>query len=199
MAVLANGCLDLRIACHVTVALILSCLLLALHLIHHFVHSMRVAPSTSASRGEPVLQPTYFTSSVYVSAARDDITTLIHGFHAKHYASPGAEPFATFKTIWLSQGWKWIHFLVFDDRARFSCLNTTMRLFLGKPSLAKSRFFTDVLLERMVKTEAPFTRVVTLLGLYTLLYTQPVAEAPPLLSISHLPIPIGANFLSLSS
>ncbi|KAJ7071183.1 hypothetical protein C8F01DRAFT_1109459, partial [Mycena amicta] len=44
--------------------------------------------------------------------------------------------------------------------------------------------------ERMVKTEAPFTRVVALFGLYTFFNTQPAASAPPLHTLSHIPIPI---------
>lgn len=97
--------------------------------------SLRAAPSTSAGRGEPTLQPSYFTSSPYVSAVRDDITTLIHGFHEQYSKQPNlaSDPFASFKAVWCSQGWTWTQFLVFDNQSRFSFLTNTLRLFLGKP------------------------------------------------------------------
>ena len=47
------------------------------------------------------------------------------------------------------------------------------------------------LLERTVKTEAPFTRVAALFGLYIFFYTQIKNAAPPLYSTSRIPIPAG--------
>ncbi|KAK7064356.1 GH16 domain-containing protein [Favolaschia claudopus] len=127
----------------------------------------------SVLRGNVVLQPSYFTSSIYVKALRDDITSLIHNFHER-YQQDNTQPFTLFKTLWDAQGWKWMHFKVFDSRTRDTFLNVTVRLFL----------------ERMVKTEAPFTRTVALFALYTFFNTQPSGSAPPLCSISHIPIPI---------
>ncbi|KAF7339780.1 GH16 domain-containing protein [Mycena venus] len=97
----------------------------------------------AVARGNVILQPSYFTSSVYVKALRDDITTLVLNFH-EQYKEDSTKPFALFKTLWNAQGWKWMHFKVFDSRTRETFLNMTVRLFL----------------ERMVKTEAPFTRTV---------------------------------------
>ncbi|KAJ7275201.1 hypothetical protein B0H12DRAFT_1086213, partial [Mycena haematopus] len=127
----------------------------------------------SLIRGNVVLQPSYFTSSVYVRALRDDITTLVHNFH-EQYKQDNTKPFALFKTLWNAQGWKWMHFKVFDSRTRETFLNVTVRLFL----------------ERMVKTEAPFTRTVALFALYTFFNTQPSGSAPALSALSHIPIPI---------
>ncbi|KAJ6604494.1 hypothetical protein DFH09DRAFT_1122883 [Mycena vulgaris] len=127
----------------------------------------------SVNRGNVVLQPTYFTSSVYVKALREDITTLVHNFH-ELYKNDNAKPFALFKGLWNTQGWKWMHFKVFDSRTRDTFLNVTVRMFL----------------ERMVKTEAPFTRTVALFALYTFFNTQPSGSAPALRSLSHIPIPI---------
>ncbi|KAJ6515469.1 hypothetical protein C8R45DRAFT_956629 [Mycena sanguinolenta] len=127
----------------------------------------------SLTRGNVILQPSYFTSSVYVGALRDDITTLVHNFH-EQYKQDNTKPFTLFKTLWNAQGWKWIHFKVFDSRTRETFLNVTVRLFL----------------ERMVKTEAPFTRTVALFALYTFFNTQPSGSAPPLRGLSHIPIPI---------
>jgi hypothetical protein len=89
-----------------------------------------VLQMASVNRGNVVLQPTYFTSSVYVKALRDDITTLVHNFH-EQYKEDNTKPFALFKTLWNAQGWKWMHFKVFDDRTRETFLNVTVRLFLG--------------------------------------------------------------------
>ncbi|KAF8078776.1 hypothetical protein FPV67DRAFT_1663466 [Lyophyllum atratum] len=131
-----------------------------------------VAPAPSGSRGEVILQPKYFTTSVFVSAVRDDITTLIHTYHEQYTNSQPSQPFSLFKSLWSSRGWKWMHFMVFDDRTRETFLNVVLRLFL----------------ERMVKTEAPYTRAIALFGLYTFFYTQPKGTAPPLYHISHIPI-----------
>ncbi|KAF5385283.1 hypothetical protein D9615_001387 [Tricholomella constricta] len=131
-----------------------------------------VAPAPSGSRGEVILQPNYFTSSIFVKAFRDDITTLIHSYHEQYTTTQPGEPFLLFKALWSSQGWKWLHFMVFDDRTREAFLNVVLRLFL----------------ERMVKTEAPYSRVVALFGLYTFYYTQPRGTAPPLHSVTHIPI-----------
>ncbi|KAJ7099619.1 hypothetical protein C8R43DRAFT_250088 [Mycena crocata] len=133
------------------------------------------------NRGQVVLQPTYFTSSVYAKALRDDITTLVHNFH-EQYKEDNTAPFTLFKSIWNTQGWKWMHFKVFDSRTRDTFLSVTVRLFL----------------ERMVKTEAPFTRAVALFALYTFFNTQPTGSAPTLRGLSHIPIPID-QYTSLMS
>ncbi|KAG6832270.1 hypothetical protein H0H92_003503 [Tricholoma furcatifolium] len=135
---------------------------------------MIVAPAPSGARGEVILQPSYFSSSVFVKAVRDDITTLIHSYHEKYTKSSHAQPFALFKNLWCTQGWKWIHLIFFDDRPREMFLNIIHRLFL----------------ERMVKTEAPFTRAIALFGLYTFFSTQPQGTAPSLYSLSHIQIPL---------
>ncbi|KAJ7169727.1 hypothetical protein C8R46DRAFT_1089794 [Mycena filopes] len=127
----------------------------------------------TVNRGNVVLQPAYFTSSVYVKALRDDVTNLVHAFHEK-YKEDSSKPFQLFKSLWNAQGWKWMHFKVFDSRTRETFLNVTVRLFL----------------ERMVKTEAPFIRTVVLFGLYTFFNTQPTGSAPTLRGLSHIPIPI---------
>lgn len=95
--------------------------------------TMLVAPSPSASRGEVVLQPAYFTSSVYVNPLRNDIMDLIHAYHdLYHKSQPVTKPFALFKRIWEEKGWNWMQFKVLDHRSRETFLNVTMRLFLGE-------------------------------------------------------------------
>ncbi|GLB35996.1 hypothetical protein LshimejAT787_0302840 [Lyophyllum shimeji] len=132
-----------------------------------------VAPAPSGGRGEVILQPNYFTSSIFVSAVRDDIATLIHTYYEQYANSQPTEPFSLFKSLWSAQGWKWMHFMVLDDRTRETFLNVVLRLFL----------------ERVVEIEAPANRVVALFGLYTFFYTQPKGTAPPLYSVTHIPIP----------
>lgn len=98
---------------------------------------MSVAPSPSASRGEVVLQPSYFTSSLFVHPLRDDILNLIHLYHERYRQArllPNPpNPFALFKDVWGIQGWLWMHFKVFDARSRDTFLGVTARLFLGTP------------------------------------------------------------------
>lgn len=90
-----------------------------------------ITAAPSASRGEIVLQPTYFTSSIFVNALRDDINSLVLIYYHQYTNTRPANPFSLFKALWSSQGWKWMHFKVFDNRARESFLNVTLRLFLG--------------------------------------------------------------------
>ena len=77
-----------------------------------------------------------------------------------------------------------------------------VKLFLKLPSacfLVKIVIFCVVhdltgvshLLERTVKTEAPFTRVVALFGLYIFFYTQIKDTVPSLYSTSRISIPAG--------
>lgn len=97
------------------------------------------APS-SASRGDVVLQPIYFTSSIYVKAFRDDLSTLILRYHEAYSQGGSLKPFALFKTIWTMLGWHWLYFKVFDSRSRKTFLEVTVRLFLGEimPTLTVS-------------------------------------------------------------
>ncbi|KAF9566161.1 hypothetical protein CPC08DRAFT_815047 [Agrocybe pediades] len=142
---------------------------------------MSIVPTPSSNRGDVILQPSYFTSSIYVTALRDDISTLILKYHEAFAAQPVvAKPFALFKAVWRSLGWPWLHFVVLDNRPRQAFLQVTARLFL----------------EKMVKTEAPFMRVVALFGMYTFFYTQVKDAAPPLHYINNIPIP-SDHYLSL--
>ncbi|KIK70821.1 hypothetical protein GYMLUDRAFT_107345, partial [Collybiopsis luxurians FD-317 M1] len=134
---------------------------------------MALATSTSAGRGDVTLQPSFFTSSLYVNPFRDDIRNLIHAYHDQ-YSKSSENPFALFKTVWRAQGWQWMHFKVFDNRSREALMNVSLRLFL----------------ERSVKTEAPFTRVVALFGLYTFFNTQPSSSGLALYSTQHISIPL---------
>ncbi len=97
--------------------------------------SMQPAPAPSAGRGEAVLQPAYFTSALYVQALRDDISTLTNLYRERYSrdraSSPATSCFALFKQLWTSENWQWLHFRVFDDRARETFLLVTVRLFMG--------------------------------------------------------------------
>ncbi|KAE9408266.1 hypothetical protein BT96DRAFT_873973 [Gymnopus androsaceus JB14] len=135
---------------------------------------MSLAASTSAGRGHITLQPSFFTSSLYVNSFRDDIRNLIHAYH-EQYSQSSEKPFALFKAVWRAQGWEWLHFKVYDNPSREALMNVSHRL----------------LLERSMKTEAPFTRVVALFGLYTFFSTQPSSSAYPLTDfIRSLTLPV---------
>lgn len=92
---------------------------------------MSVIPGPSASRGEITLQPTYFTSSLYVNPCRQDLAALIEKFTRKYIDTNPEHPFTLFKAVWTELGWSWLHFKVFDARARDSFLHVTLRIICG--------------------------------------------------------------------
>ena len=91
---------------------------------------MSFVPGPSATRGEIIVQPTYFTSSLYVDPCRRDIETLVQEFSQKYHEN-GDRSFSSFKSVWVSSGWQWMHFKVFDAYARDAFLRVTIRLFMG--------------------------------------------------------------------
>ncbi|CCM05197.1 uncharacterized protein FIBRA_07406 [Fibroporia radiculosa] len=144
---------------------------------------MSTAPAPSTNRGEITLQPSYFTSSLYVEPLRQDIQTLISVFSEQYLRTPPPpQPFELFKRIWTQQGWCWIHFKVFDARARESFIAVTERLFL----------------ERAVATKISLANIVSLFALYTFYLTQPSTTNPALHSIKHIGIPIDHHKFLLS-
>lgn len=98
-------------------------------------HDMTLCPAPSPSHADPTLQPSYFTSSLYTEALRQDIVDFVTAFHEQFVARNESEtPFAAFKRVWRAQRWHLLHFRVFDDRARERFLNVTCRVFLGECS-----------------------------------------------------------------
>lgn len=109
---------------------------------------MSVAPGPTAGRGDITLQPSYFTSSLFVHPFREDVSNLVRLFSDAYATSPTTQPFALFKTIWNEEGWVWMHLKVFDARSRDTYLKVVMRLFLGalysytqSPALYLKRFY----------------------------------------------------------
>ncbi|EPQ60515.1 hypothetical protein GLOTRDRAFT_135187 [Gloeophyllum trabeum ATCC 11539] len=133
---------------------------------------MSLAPSPSVSRGTIILQPSFFTSSLYVNPLREDILHLIRLFIEQYLQTRPTQPFALFKEIWNSQGWTWLHFKVFDVRTRDTFLQVTARLFL----------------EHMSEAQPVLNRVTALFCLYTFYFTQPTTSTPSLHPIEHIPI-----------
>lgn len=143
-----------------------------------------VVPTSSAKKGEIALQPAYFTSSLFVDAFRADVAQLVASVaevwtRQAEQGSQVEQPFAKFKEVWHLQGWPWLHVHVLEARARERFLGVVMRLFL----------------ERIVPTEAPFTRVIALYALYTFYNTQPSSAAPKLHRKEDIPIPLGASLV----
>lgn len=87
--------------------------------------------SVTTNRGEPRLQPNYFSSSIFVKAFRDDITSLIHTYHETYAKDQSPEPFSLFKQLWVSLGWKLVHLKITENRARDAFLEAVCRMFLG--------------------------------------------------------------------
>lgn len=92
---------------------------------------MSTSPAPQVSRGDLTLQPSYFTSSLFVYPLREDITNLIQTYSTRYFQSDRSQPFALFKSIWNEQGWTWLHLRVFDARAREKFLDVVFRLFIG--------------------------------------------------------------------
>ncbi len=114
--------------------------------------TMSVAPTTT---GRLCLQPSYFTSSVYVNAVRDDIAVLLKSFEEQYSNSPHSCPFKLFKEIWCSQGWQWLHLKIFDPRGRDAFSHTTLRLFLGMKCVCLTLQCLHILTECIVDLEKP--------------------------------------------
>jgi hypothetical protein len=94
--------------------------------------AMSVVPSSSAKKGEVVLQPAFFTSSLYVHPLREDISALAPAYFEAWTRAPTREkPFTIFKQVWSGIGWPWLHFKTLEDRSRDRFSDITMRLFLG--------------------------------------------------------------------
>ncbi|KAI0328486.1 hypothetical protein GY45DRAFT_1326196 [Cubamyces sp. BRFM 1775] len=132
---------------------------------------MSIAPEPSTSRGEITLQPSYFSSSLYVDSFREDISTLVASFAEQYNES--VRPFELFKRLWTEQGWCWLHLRISDGRARQAFLNITERLFI----------------ELLASSEPAITRAVALFALYTFHNTQPSSSTLPIHANSHIAIP----------
>ena len=90
---------------------------------------MTIVPEPSTSRGDITLQPSYFTSSLYVEPLREDLRTLTDLFSEQYEAAE--RPFELFKKLWTEQGWCWLHLTVYDGRGRQMFLRITERVFIG--------------------------------------------------------------------
>ncbi|KIY70165.1 hypothetical protein CYLTODRAFT_442171 [Cylindrobasidium torrendii FP15055 ss-10] len=131
-------------------------------------------PAPSSQSGKFVLQPAYFTSTLYVNAISNDIDALEKTYESQYNGEKEKDkPFTIFKTVWCAMGWQWLHFKIFDARSREMFLRVTCRLFI----------------ERALKARWPLEAAVAIFGLYVFFKTQP-AGSPRLYTITHLPIPI---------
>ncbi|KAI0041790.1 hypothetical protein FA95DRAFT_1682978 [Auriscalpium vulgare] len=132
---------------------------------------MSLAPTPSTSRGDLLLQPPFFTSSLFVNPFRADVASLIDLFAAQYRLS-NDQPFALFKRLWQAEGWPYMHLKVFDARTRDTYLKVACRL----------------LFEKVDEANDALHRVAALFALYTFYSTQPTNTHPPLLSIKHVDI-----------
>lgn len=153
---------------------------------------MSTSAAPSVTRGEITLQPSYFTSSLYVQPLREDISLLVQTFTQQYLQGDRTQPFALFKKIWSEQGWIWLHFKVFDGRSRERFIGVTLRLFAGELRfLLQLLGLTHELAERALTAEDPLTRVTVLFGMYTFFSTQPSTSLPPVHSLKHIALPLG--------
>ena len=94
--------------------------------------AMSTSPPPTVSRGDLTLQPSYFTSSLFVNPLREDVAHLVQLYADKYLASDFSKPFMLFKSLWEEQGWIWFHLKVFDARARDMFITVTHRVFAGE-------------------------------------------------------------------
>ncbi|EKM61133.1 uncharacterized protein PHACADRAFT_83686 [Phanerochaete carnosa HHB-10118-sp] len=144
-------------------------------------NTMSTSPAPSVARGEILLQPSYFTSSLFVDPVREDIAQLVQIF-AQAFLQPAQQddqqaaegPFAFFKAIWKDSGWTWFHFKVLDGRARETFIRIVLRCF--------SEYF--------VESVNPLAQTIALFGMYTFFMMQPSTSAPSLYTLKHIPLPL---------
>ncbi|EAU92702.2 hypothetical protein CC1G_01747 [Coprinopsis cinerea okayama7 len=138
--------------------------------------SMALYPAPSPHRTEPVIQPSYYTSSLFVDPLRSDIDDLLSSVCDQWRQRPQA-PFSLFKSIWCAKGWKWYHLKTINDRSREAFLHVTCRLFL----------------EKAHNQNDPLSQSAALLALYTLFSSQPEDTVPRLWRLHHIPIPLNVH------
>ncbi|TFK30805.1 hypothetical protein FA15DRAFT_32833 [Coprinopsis marcescibilis] len=132
--------------------------------------ALYVAPSPT--RPDPVLHPSYFTSSLYTESLRNDIKLLTSTFRTRFLQDTAKPAFPLFKDIWSSHGWKWIHLRVLNDKSRERSQHVTCRL----------------LIENIVQSEDALTQAAALFALYSFYNTQPNDTTPSLWQLSYIPI-----------
>ncbi|KZO89656.1 hypothetical protein CALVIDRAFT_603504 [Calocera viscosa TUFC12733] len=135
---------------------------------------MSLAPTTIVRGAPPALQPYYYTSSLFVEPLRADIADLLGKFKDAVNAKPdGESPFQQFKRIWIETGWKWVHLLVLEERARKTFIEVVERCFL----------------EVLNVSDDLVSSLGALFALYTFHTTQPSA----LFTIGHIDVPIDVH------
>lgn len=135
----------------------------------HLYHYMSLLPSVKVLTSA-ALQHSYFTSELFVSAARADIESLLSTF--EHLAEDESEPYTVFKRIWIKEGWNHAHLFVWDDGAREQYMQTMFRLFL----------------ERVTEEEDELLQAGVVFAVYTLFKLQ--AASTTLHQVTHIPIAI---------
>ncbi|KIP11408.1 hypothetical protein PHLGIDRAFT_99581, partial [Phlebiopsis gigantea 11061_1 CR5-6] len=134
---------------------------------------MSTSPAPSVVRGDITLQPSYFTSSLFVEPLREDIAHLDNNASSS-YVNASKQPFTYFKMLWTDYGWSWLHFKVFDGRARESFIRTVLRCFA----------------EYIVDAVNPLAQTVALFGMYTFFMSQPSSSGPSLHRVTHIAMPL---------
>jgi hypothetical protein len=183
---------------------------------------MSTSPAPSVTRGDILLQPSYFTSTLYVNPLREDVAQLVQIF-AQAYLNqdvshidedivvqpvidtpvfPSAgdsiapkaseQPFAFFKKLWNDYGWSWLHVKVLDGRARESFIKVVLRCFSGIFTRSNFPKATNRHTEYFVDNINPLAQAVALFGMYTFFMTQPSTLGPALYAVKYIPLPLGA-------
>jgi hypothetical protein len=146
---------------------------------------MALIPSVKVTAGA-TLQRSYFTSELFVNAAREDIQRLLSTFD--HLVEDEPKPFTIFKQAWIKESWNYIHLYIWEATAREEYLLTMFRLLLGE---WHGRLWnkTDNFTENLNNEEDEVLQVGAIFALYTLYEMQIKCEQ--LQRVERIPICIG--------
>ncbi|KDQ19903.1 hypothetical protein BOTBODRAFT_51276 [Botryobasidium botryosum FD-172 SS1] len=140
-----------------------------------------LGPTTQLYRTLPLLQPFYYSSSLFVDPVKQDIDNLLTAFTGDYTAGAAdaastvlAKPFPHFKSIWKAQKWDYAHLLVLDPRGRIAFVDTVTRLFLERASVSNP----------------PITRAAAVFGLHAFFFSQPSLSGASLYQHNHISITI---------
>lgn len=146
---------------------------------------MALIPSVKVTTGA-TLQRSYFTSELFVTAAREDVERLLSTFD--HLVEDEVTPFTIFKQAWIKEGWNYAHLYIWEATARREYFLTMFRIFLGEWQRLTSTK-TNNSIEHMNEEEDEVLQIGAVFALYTLYEMQMKSEA--LQRVEHIPICIG--------
>ncbi|GJE87668.1 hypothetical protein PsYK624_037510 [Phanerochaete sordida] len=171
---------------------------------------MSTAPAPSVTRGEILLQPSYFTSSLFVDPLREDIAQLVQVFAQafllpKQRSQPDVaqpdddivmgpvvdalrprESQPTTSVDPVSKPFAFFKMLWRD----FGWSWFHFKVLDGRAREVFIRVVLRCFSEYFIEDVNPLAQTVALFGMYTFFMTQPTDSTPPLHAVKHIPLPL---------